>query len=521
VKRLQHFAYTARFVIHVSGTQPQFQWEYRSHNHTQWTLLPNAQDSVLLLVNVPSTYDQRRYRVRVWNDCGDTVISQPALLTVYQSPTIALSSVTGTPPPSLIWEYSTDDGGSWQAAATNTATLELLLQSQWHNRLYRLRAVNTCGADTSLPFRLLVYTPPSIIHDPIDQSVCPGDPVTFSITADGFPSPALRWEYSTDTGKTWISIPDSDTLQLSIDGVPADWNGMLIRTIAYNQCGADTSAAARLHVYTPPHLLSLPSDTTVCTGDTVIFAPIVVADPLPSYQWQLQLPEDDQWITLPGATSDTLRLPAISFDQNGERYRLLILHPCDTVITVPVTLTVVAPPQILQQPISVETRVAKSATFTVVADTFARAYQWYRDKMPLQDGARIHGSTTPTLTITAVHPTDVSNNYYCVVSGDCGSDTSRSVSLTVIVPGISITKKTAYSKNAALIVNVPPVITQAPPSASLCAGETIVLEVKANGTPPLRYQWFRNGEPIDAANAPSLILRRSGCCRLRHLYLHC
>ncbi len=592
---------TARFIVHATGTQPRFQWEYRSDNHGQWIPLPNGRDSLLLLANVPPAYDQRQYRVRIWNDCGDTIISQPALLTVYQPPAITLSlssdtvagctgetvlvaaSVTGTPPPSLTWEYSTDDGDTWQVAATNETTLTLPLQPHWHNRLYRLRATNTCGADTSTSFRLLVYTPPSIVHAPIDQSVCPGNPITFSVAVDGFPSPVLQWEYSTDTGKTWFPIPDSDTLQLSIDSVPADWNGILIRTIAYNQCGADTSASALLHVYTPPRLLSPPSDTTVCAGDTVIFIPIVLADPLPAYQWQLQLPDDDQWITLPGATSDTLRLPAVDFDQSGERYRLLILHPCDTVITAPATLTVVAPPQILQQPVSVETRVAKPATFTVVADTFARSYQWYRAGIPLQDGARIAGSTTPTLTITAVHPTDVSNNYYCVVSGECGSDTSRAVSLTVIVPGIAITEhpqdqvlckgniatfqvkahptedstilqyqwrrgavalsdggkyqgvttptltifnvdpsdaatnynvqitaqpggKTAYSKNAALIVNVPPVITQAPQSASLCAGETIVLEVRAEGTAPLRYQWSRNGEPLAQQTLPRLYL---------------
>ena len=49
-----------------------------------------------------------------------------------------------------------------------------------------------------------------------------------------------------------------------------------------------------------------------------------------------------------------------------------------------------------------------------------------------------------------------------------------------------------------------PAITTQPQSASLLAGDTVVLQVTATGTPPLFYQWFKDGAPIAGATQASL-----------------
>ncbi len=591
----------AMFRVSVTGTKPKFQWEYRSSPTTGWHFLPNAQDSVLLLPAVTPGQDQWQYRVRIWNECSDTLVSSPALLTVHQAPAIQLNlagdtisgcagntallqaTVTGTPTPNTIWEYSTDNGTTWFPAQTGTTVLQLQLAPYLHNRLYRLQAINECGRDTSRTIRILVYTSPVITAQPLSQAACPGSIVSFAISVEGFPPPHIIWQQSQDSGNTWTAIANADTTQLTFPDVPANWDQMLIRAIARNRCGQDTSAVAVLDVYRPPDILQHPQDATICAGDTLTLSAIIASDPPATYQWQMRLPQSTHWITLPADTTPTLRIPHVTADRNQEQFRLLIFHPCDTLISDTATLTVIAPPTILQEPISVETRVAKSASFTVVADTFAQHYQWYRNGIALQDGARIYGSTAPTLTITAVHPSDVSNNYYCIVSGECGSDTTRAVSLTVIVPGIRILQhpqdqslckgniatftvvaqptedsttllyqwrrgeepleeggkyqgvttstltifnvdsddaatnynvqitalpggKIAYSKNAALEVALSPTITRAPRSARLCVGETVLLEVQAQGSAPLQYQWYHNNLPIADATQPRLYL---------------
>lgn len=44
-----------------------------------------------------------------------------------------------------------------------------------------------------------------------------------------------------------------------------------------------------------------------------------------------------------------------------------------------------------------------------------------------------------------------------------------------------------------------PVVTQSPENQSVCEGDAVVLAVSANGSQPLAYQWFRNGNPIGGA----------------------
>lgn len=53
-----------------------------------------------------------------------------------------------------------------------------------------------------------------------------------------------------------------------------------------------------------------------------------------------------------------------------------------------------------------------------------------------------------------------------------------------------------------------PVVVRAPPAVrTVEIGDTLTLAVRAEGDPPLRYQWERDGEPISGATAPSLELR--------------
>ncbi|MFK4104640.1 immunoglobulin I-set domain protein [Streptomyces sp. NPDC019531] len=51
-----------------------------------------------------------------------------------------------------------------------------------------------------------VRVSPKVTQSPTDQTVTPGDEVTFVAAAEGTPEPAVRWQVSPDGGQTWSTI---------------------------------------------------------------------------------------------------------------------------------------------------------------------------------------------------------------------------------------------------------------------------------------------------------------------------
>ncbi len=95
-------------------------------------------------------------------------------------------------------------------------------------------------------------------------------------------------------------------------------------------------------------------------------------------------------------------------------------------------------------------------------------------------------TTTPTLTLTNVQPSD-SGTYWVVVRSACGSVTSQVVTLQVGLPE-------------------PPTITSQPLSRTNDAGTVATFTVTATGTEPLSYQWRFNGINLPGDTSASLVL---------------
>lgn len=74
-----------------------------------------------------------------------------------------------------------------------------------------------------------------------------------------------------------------------------------------------------------------------------------------------------------------------------------------------------------------------------------------------------------------------------------------------------VTCTATYGTNSAscsfnVIVIVAPTITRQPNNLQVAAGQNFTLSVDVSGTPPIYYQWSYQGNPIDGANAATLIL---------------
>jgi len=89
------------------------------------------------------------------------------------------------------------------------------------------------------------------------------------------------------------------------------------------------------------------------------------------------------------------------------------------------------------QPESVVEAEGQTATFTVAASGAAPiSYQWQKNTIDLEDGGKISGAEEASLEITNIDDTD-EGSYRCVVSNNYNSETSDTVTLTVVGSGLA------------------------------------------------------------------------------------
>jgi hypothetical protein len=137
------------------------------------------------------------------------------------------------------------------------------------------------------------------------------------------------------------------------------------------------------------------------------------------------------------------------------------------------------PPIIVSQPESQSVNPTAPVSFSVtVTGTGPLSYQWRKDGTP------VPGGTDSTYTIASAEQSD-EGSYRCRVSNPAGSSTSNP---------------------ATLVVYDPPDITTQPLSQTVNPGDSATFTVAASGTPPLSYQWRKNGGTIPGATLASFTI---------------
>jgi len=138
------------------------------------------------------------------------------------------------------------------------------------------------------------------------------------------------------------------------------------------------------------------------------------------------------------------------------------------------------PAQVVDPPTDQTACVGDAVTMSVTATgTPPLRYQWRKDFTD------IPGATGPTYVIDPVTQADA-GNYDVVVTNACGSDTSWPL--------------------ASLTVNVGPTIVSHPPDRTACEGGDVFFSVTASGTPPLNYQWRKDGVDIPGATSSIFVI---------------
>jgi hypothetical protein len=185
------------FTVTAYGTEPlEYQWRRGG------VPIDGAIEAVYAITSV-APGDAGDYDVVVTNACG-SVTSSPAALTVNMGPVItrqpepqaacaggvATFSVTanGTAPLEYQWRR---DGQPIAGATERSLTVDPVVSSAAGD--YDVLVSNPCGATASGAARLTVDAGPIITGQPQSQSVCEGDAVTFTVTAEGTDPLVYQW----------------------------------------------------------------------------------------------------------------------------------------------------------------------------------------------------------------------------------------------------------------------------------------------------------------------------------------
>jgi hypothetical protein len=96
---------------------------------------------------------------------------------------------------------------------------------------------------------------PQVTKDPLSQAVGAGSTATFTAAATGTPTPAVRWQVSTDGGGSFSDVPGAISTPLSFTA-QASQNGNQYRAVFTNTAGSAATKAATLTVSSIPTVVS-------------------------------------------------------------------------------------------------------------------------------------------------------------------------------------------------------------------------------------------------------------------------
>jgi hypothetical protein len=304
-----------------------------------------------------------------------------------------------------------------------------------------------------------VNHPVAITSQPASQTICVGNPVTFSVATTGTTPMAYEWKKNgitiagaTSSSYTISSVSFSDVANYSV--------------VVTNTCNAVASADATLTVNANTVITTEPSAQVVCAGSNANFTVVSNGAGL-TYQWR------KAGVNISGANAATFTITGATA-ADAASYDVVVSGACGNDTSVSVSLTVNAVTAITTQPSAQVICEGAALNLSVAANGTSLTYQWRKNTV------NIAGATSATYSIAAATAAD-GGSYDVIVTGTCGTETSAAVTVTV---------------------NAPVVVTAQPVAQTICAGAAASFSVTATGS-GLTYQWRKNTVNIAGATSAS------------------
>ncbi|MBI4662430.1 MAG: lamin tail domain-containing protein [Verrucomicrobia bacterium] len=223
--------------------------------------------------------------------------------------------------------------------------------------------------------------PPTILRQPVDQTVVAGSTVTIQVNATGTGPLAYRWRAKGQ------NVAGATNSALTLSGVEIADAGDY-QAVVLNGGSSISSARANLTVLKPATIVRQPVGKNVSPGGSATLAVSARVSGPASFQWR----RDGS--VLPGETNASLVLANVRMAQAGA-YTVLVSDPIGSSISEPALIKVA--PELLSQPQGQEALVGDTVILRAAATgTPPLSFRWRRDGVSLSNG------TNDTLILTDV-----------------------------------------------------------------------------------------------------------------------
>jgi hypothetical protein len=365
------------------------------------------------------------------------------------------------------------------------------------------------GCDDTFTENFTVHNIPVVTVNPASVQVCPGDAVTFLVSATGI---GLSYQWQVNTGSGFVNLNNGgiysgvNTQFLNVGPIAQSLNGFQYRVlITGSTCGTQVfSNSAAINISSSPVVDVQPADQFVCDGDDAQFSVSATGSGL-NYQWQINT--GSGWTALTndaiysGVTTNTLTVSGYDAAMDGDLFRVVISGSsnCTSSTTSQVaSLNGSSSPVILNQPTNQSVCEGSTTVFAVSGGGTGLIYQWQVNDgsgwVDVADGGIYSGSGSDELTLTGI--TSVQDGYLFRVNISNAS-----------CPGSSL------SDEVTLTITTSPAIVQQPANAQVCSGDDASFTVVADGSGNT-YQWqintgsgftnLTNGGPYSGATTTTL-----------------
>ena len=437
VQRGQTASFTA--VATASPDVSGWQWQSRAANSTgAWTDIAGATSATYTTPTLTLADNGAQYRVLATNAVGttasDTVtasVSDTAVPPSFTAQPVSLSVITGSEAVFAVAARGTE-GLSYQwrkngtpISGANASTLKLPAVAAGDAGAYSVVVTNVAGSITSQDGTLAVgaavapVLAPSIVTAPAAVQVHVGDTATFAVGVGNAGPGLLGFQWFKDGNP----IAGAGQAVLTLNAVTLADAGRYSVSVT-NAGGGDMSTTATLTVLpsggstVAPSIDTPPATLTVSPGLAATLAVGASGSGPLSYQWSFN------GTAIPGATSATLTLPAVSVSDAGV-YRVTVSNSAGSVLSSTAQIIVVGAPAITADLADISVADGDLTTFSVSATGDALHYVW------LYNGEPYAGTTdSPTLSVP-VTLADNGSHWRVLAFNGAGIAFSRTATLTV------------------------------------------------------------------------------------------
>jgi hypothetical protein len=272
--------------LSLLGTQHNYKIEWKA-SVVDFYVDGNLVHSQSVVINTPM-----RLAISDYNNGGANLSVDWISATPYLTPGVFTSRVydagslknweevnwTATTPAGTSLQVAVREGntanpdGSWTAFAPITNGANAGGTSRYIQYQVTLATTNTSVSpifkDITINCESPSNTAPQITLQPTNQTKCEGEPVSFSSTASGIPTPTIQWQVSEDNGSNWVDLIDEVNPTFTMNALSID-NNKQYRAVWTNAQGIVNSDVATLIVNPLPTATISLFNPAICEGDIV------------------------------------------------------------------------------------------------------------------------------------------------------------------------------------------------------------------------------------------------------------